>query len=121
MPSRQPAAIRKRTLFGTRYNISSRTKGAMHAISLPDPLYSEAEHAAAASGLSVESFVVEAVRLYLDGGQDNLDHRFTPDVIAALDRAAAQADAGEVLTFEQYDREFQEKRDGWLREHASSK
>jgi len=92
----------------------------MHAVSLPDALYVEAQRVAVASGSSVERIVAEAVKIYLQDDQDNLDKRFTPEVIACLDRAADLADAGLVMTFDQYETQFQLKREAWLREHASS-
>jgi hypothetical protein len=92
----------------------------MRAIQISDSLYVEAQRAAAASGLSIEKFVAEAVRTRLHRGEDDLDHRFTSEVIAALDRAAAQADNGQTITFDQYDAEFKSKREAWLREHANS-
>ena len=92
----------------------------MNAISLPDRLYIEAQRAATASGLSVETFVAQAVSLHLQDDPQNFDHRFTPEVVASLDRAAAQADLGPVMTFEQYELEFQPKRDAWLKERANS-
>ena len=100
--------------------IESSVKKAMHAVSLPDSLYVEAQRVAAASGSSVERIVAEAVKIYLHDDQDNLDQRFTPDVIACLDRAAAQADAGLVMTFDQYEAQFQMKREAWLRVQANS-
>jgi hypothetical protein len=95
-------------------------KEAMHAVSIPDALYVEAQRVAAASGSSVERIVAEAVKVYLHDDVDNLDQRFTPEVIAALDSAAAQADSGMVMTFDQYEARFQLKREAWLKEHADS-
>ena len=92
----------------------------MHAVPRPDSLYIEAQRVATASGSSVELLVAEAVKIYLTDDQDNLDQRFTPEVIASLDRAAAQADAGMVMTFEEYEAQFQLKREAWLTAQASS-
>ena len=43
----------------------------------------------------------------------------TPGVIAALDQVANQANIGKVMTFEEYDKTINPKREPWLREHPN--
>lgn len=60
------------------------------------------------------------MKVYLHDDLNTLVQRFTPEVIASLDRAAAQADAGLVMTFDQHEEQFQLKREAWLIEQADS-
>lgn len=82
--------------------------------------FSERQSFAATSGWSTDMVVGEAPKDYLSNDLDSPDHWFTPDVIESLDRSAAQADPGMVQTFDQYEAQFQLKREAWLKEHVNS-
>jgi len=88
-------------------------------VTIPDPVYAEAQRLAAVHGVSFDMVVAEAVQGYVQDDLSTIERNFTPDVLAALDRAGAEADAGQVMTFEQYERESRMKRDAWLRDRAS--
>ena len=60
------------------------------------------------------------MKVYMCVDQNNLNERFTPEIIACLDRAAAQADSGLVMTFDEYETQFQLKREAWIRDQANS-
>jgi len=91
----------------------------MHAVQLPDALYVEAIRAAAASGLSLEEFVADAVQLHIPD-QENYDHRFTPEVIAHLDRIAADIDAGgKTYTSDGVDQMLFATKEAWLANRQS--
>gem|GEM_PF-2402688 len=85
----------------------------MISVELPESLYTELEHAATRSGVSVVSLIEAAVQHHLREVSD-LSDRFTPEVIACLDEAAHMADEGKVVTFDQHEQAFQEKRAAWI-------
>lgn len=92
----------------------------MHAVPLSDSLFERAQLAAAASGLSLEHFVAEAIQVHLMDDAGELSSRFTPGVISALDRAASQADSGQMMTFGEYQERERSAREQWRRKHADS-
>jgi hypothetical protein len=87
----------------------------MHHIQLDSQLYQEAQRRAAETGFeSVDEYVADVLRHDLEDGE-SLDHLFTPERLAHIDRAAAQIDAGLGLTVEQVNAELSKRRDEWLR------
>jgi len=86
----------------------------MHTISLSDPIYVEAQRAAAASGLSVEAYVEEALRLHI---QDDAPIILTPEQVALITQAEADIDAGKGLTMEQVRAELAANRVAWQAAH----
>ena len=88
----------------------------MHHVQLDSQLYQEAQRRATETGFeSVDEYVADVLRHDLEDGE-NLDHLFTPERLAHIDRAAAQIDAGEGLTAEQVNAELAKRRDEWLRQ-----
>ena len=82
----------------------------MHQVQLSDQLYQEVQRRAAEAGfVNVDDFVADVLRQGFDE-PENLDHLFTPERLAHIDRAAAQIDAGESFTAEQVRDHFQQKR-----------
>ena len=87
----------------------------MRTVEIPEQIYAAASEAAADEGFpSVDEYVtsVMARELLPDG---NLDHLFTPAVIASLDRAAAQLDRGESVTLDKYQSRWPQRREELLR------
>jgi len=82
----------------------------MQSISLPDPLYLEARRAAAASGLTVEAYVQEAVQLHLE---EDAPLRLTPEQIAIIAQAEADMDAGKGMSLEEVKKELAANRRSW--------
>jgi hypothetical protein len=83
----------------------------MHQIQLNDQLYQEAQRRAAEAGFgSVDEYVAEMLQHDLED-TENLDHLFTPERLAHIDRAAAQIDAGLGIPSEQVREHFRQKRD----------
>jgi len=73
----------------------------MHQIQLNDQLYQEAQRRAAEAGFgSVDECVADMLQQDLEE-TENLDHFFTPERLARIDRAAAQIDAGLGIPSEQ--------------------
>lgn len=89
----------------------------MRHIALPDPLYAEAQKAAALQGVSLERFVREAVRLYLKDESAAL--KLAPEQAESLRAAIAEADAGYVLTPSEAEAEHQAMRRDWIKDKAS--
>jgi len=88
----------------------------MHHVQLDSQLYQEAQRRATEAGFeSVDEYVADVLRQDLGDGE-NLDHLFTPERLAHIDRAAAQIDAGLCLTVEQVNAELAKRRDEWLRQ-----
>jgi hypothetical protein len=83
----------------------------MHQIQLNDQLYQEAQRRAAEAGFgSVDEYVADMLQHDLEE-TENLDHFFTPERLAHIDRAAAQIDAGLGIPSEQVREHFRQKRD----------
>ena len=91
----------------------------MHDVPIPDHLYRQATQAAEAHHVTVEAFVAEAVQLLLLDDPENLDHLFTPRVLAAIDKGAEEAREGKSLTMAQVEEQLLAKRKAWLEERAS--
>ena len=95
----------------------------MQQIKLDERLYKEAQRRATEAGFSsVDDYVADVVShdLLADGAGDtpNLDHLFTPERLAHIDKAAAQIKNGQSFTAEQADAELARRRAEWLRKNA---
>ena len=92
----------------------------MHQVQLNDELYKEAERRARDAGFgSVDEFVADRLENDFLDEQENLDHLFTPEVIADLDKISHGIKAGgKTYTMEEVDEHFEKKRQEWLRNHA---
>lgn len=82
----------------------------MHAVHIPAPLYIEAQHVAAASGLSVEAYVQEALQLHLE---QDAPVRLTPEQAAIIATAEADIDAGNLFTADQMREYYTQKKPAW--------
>lgn len=94
----------------------------MH-VQLDERLYKEAQRRAAEAGFeSVDAYVADVVSFDLSdagpGETPNLDHLFTPERLAKIDEAIAEADAGNTFTAEQVREHFKQKRATWARENG---
>ena len=92
----------------------------MHQVQLNDKLYKEAERRAAEAGFpTVDEYVADVVShdLVEDTGGEipNLDHLFTPERLAHIDKAEAEIKAGNFYTADQADAELAKRRAEWLR------
>lgn len=83
----------------------------MRQIQLSDQLYQEAQCRAAEGGFaSIDDYV--AAMLQQDFEEtENLDHLFTPERLAVIDRAASQMDSGQGIPSAQVLEHFWRKRD----------
>lgn len=93
----------------------------MHQIQLSDQVFEQAKRRAAQAGFkSVDEFIAKVV---LEGEAEetvNYDSRFTPKVLAELDRVSAKAKAGgKTYTQEEVDEHFRQKSKAWREPHAS--
>jgi hypothetical protein len=75
----------------------------MHQVQLPDHVYEEAVRRAREAGFdSVDAYVADVLQDDRErpGGTDDLDARFTPEVLESLDETAAAVSRGEFITYE---------------------
>jgi hypothetical protein len=81
----------------------------MCKVEISEQLYKEVAEAARVQRISVEQFVAEAVKVYMEEEPEtpNLDHLFTPEVMAAIDKGAQQAREGKSYTLEEVDQHFE--------------
>lgn len=89
----------------------------MHQIQLNEQLYQQALLRAADAGFgSVDEYVASVLQQELDE-TENLDHFFTPERLAHIDRAAAEIKAGLGFTSQQADAELARLRAEWLNQN----
>ena len=82
----------------------------MHHIQLNDQVYTEAERRAVNSGFtSVDDYVVDLLTNDMFEFDENIDHLFTPERIAHIDRAAAQIATGKSHTASQVHEHFKKR------------
>lgn len=71
----------------------------MRQVQLSDQLYDQAKRRAAAAGFkTVDDFVADVLADELIGDTPDLDHLFTAERLAHIDKAAAQVKAGKTHT-----------------------
>jgi hypothetical protein len=89
---------------------------------LTDEAFLRAEKEAEIGGTSVEQFLADYLRERLTEDQkwENLDSLFTPEVLAEIDEAIAEADSDPTrYTLEEVKQHFAEKSAAWKRSRAS--
>ena len=86
----------------------------MHQVSIPDPLYVEAQRAAEANGVSVERFVREAVQLHLYDEAETSARELTPEQVAIIRQSQADIKAGKGMAIEQAKAERMAHLEEWL-------
>lgn len=88
----------------------------MHQINLDDQLHQYAQRRAAESGCAdAQAYVTLMLQMEQQEGE-NFDHLFTPERLAEIDRAAAQVEAGEGITLDEFDLRLAEFKDQWQRQ-----
>ena len=87
----------------------------MHQIQLSDQVYEQAKRRATETGFaSVDEFITDCVVSGLGEQTDNYDDRFTPEVIADLDRISASIASGaKTFTQNDVDEHFRKKTEAW--------
>ena len=82
----------------------------MPQVQLNDQVYTEAEHQAINAGFtSVDEYIAELVTNDLLESTENLDHLFTPERLAHIDRAAEQIAEGKFHTAAQVREHFKKR------------
>lgn len=94
----------------------------MAQVQLSDEVFKTAQRRAAEGGYpSVEAYITDVLVHDLADDADetpNLDHLFTPDVIAHLDRISADIKAGgKTYTSEEVAEHFRKKSEAWRENH----
>ena len=91
----------------------------MHHIQLNDELFEEAKRRAVAAGFqTVDEYVADFLQHDVYEESEDLDHLFTPERLAHIDRATAQIDAGRGLTPAQVEAELAKSRAQWLKQNG---
>ncbi len=88
----------------------------MQEIRLNDKLYRQAERRALEAGFSsVEAYVADVLDHEFDDSMENIDHLFTPEVIAQLDAISADIKAGgKTYSVAKVNAHFEKEREEWL-------
>ena len=84
----------------------------MHQVQLEltDQLYNQVMRRAAESGFeSIEEYAVGVITDDLADDTENLDHLFTPERLAHIDKAIAQVKAAEFMTSDQVRAHFRKR------------
>jgi len=91
----------------------------MRQVQLNDKLYKEAERRAREAGFtSVDQFVADQLETDFLDEQEDFGSRFTPRVVAHLDRISADMQAGKSVSTEDVDKHLADVRETWLKDHA---
>lgn len=92
----------------------------MHHVQLSDQLYKEAQRRAREAGFAtVDAFVAEQLENDFSEDQENFDDRFTPEMLAHLDRISADMQAGKKVSMEEVDKHLSDVREAWRKDRAS--
>jgi len=94
----------------------------MYQINIASDLFYDVQRRAVESGFAnVDDYVAEVLSRDLRDGTPDLDHYFTPERLALIEKSAAKVDAGQFLTSIQMDEELLQRREAWLRQHPGAK
>jgi hypothetical protein len=92
----------------------------MHHVQLNDKLFKEAERRAREAGFgTVDEFVADQLESDFSDEQENYDDRFTPEVVAQLDRISDDMKVGKTVSTEELDKHLSDVREAWLKNHAT--
>jgi hypothetical protein len=94
---------------------SVQKKRAMRHVSIPEPLYTQAQRVAVASGMSIEAFVLEALQLRIE---EDGPIKLSKDQAEIIARAEAEIDAGNFLTAQQVREHFTQKKAAWTQDSS---
>jgi len=88
----------------------------MYTVPLPDPLYVAAQRVAAASGRSVETYVLEALALKLE---EDAPIQLTSEQVARIANAEVEIDAGNFSTLDEVREYFNKKQSAWTQNNPA--
>ena len=88
-----------------------------HQVQLSAELYRQAEERAKSSGFpSVDAYIADIVAQEMVEDAEDLDHLFTPERLATIDRASVQLESGQSLTLDEVRSHLRTTRNNWLRD-----
>jgi hypothetical protein len=97
---------------------ADKEKAPMQQVQLNDQLYKDVQRRATEAGFStVDEYVADVLSFDLHEGTENLEHLFTPQRLAHIDKAEAEIKSGNFFTAEQADAELAKRRAEWLANH----
>lgn len=90
-------------------------------IQLPEQLFDQAQRRAVEAGFAtLDEYIVDVVSEDLTRETENLDHRFTPTVVAHLNQIQEEIKAGAKTYSEaEMDEHFRERANQWREAHTS--
>jgi hypothetical protein len=88
-------------------------------VQLSEPTYAAIAQAAATSGVSVEAMAAEQLESDFSDGGDAPEGFFTPDILAEIDAARAEAREGKNVTMAEMRLQLAAQRETWLRNHRA--
>ena len=92
----------------------------MAQIELNERIFLVAKQRAASAGFAtVDEYIADFVVHDSDQNSDDLDHLFTPERLAIIDKTRANIAAGSFHTSEQANAELAKHREEWLRKNHS--
>ena len=92
----------------------------MADIHITDQLYARARRVAIARGFStVDEFLEDVIQGECSSEIEYLDHLFTTEVLAELDRRVAELDSGKSVSIKEVEQRIAAKRQQWLSDRAS--
>ena len=91
----------------------------MRQVAISNQAYSKLQQAAAASSMSISAYIEALVADDIHASADDHELMYTPERLALIDSAEAEALAGNVYTPEQVRDIIQQKHDTWLQTHPN--
>jgi len=91
----------------------------MYEIQIPASVYQQAAQAAEAHHVSLADYVTEVLQLHLQDEDAAAAAFFTPQRIAEIREAQAEARTGKNITLEQYQAEAPQRRAEWQAKHPA--
>ena len=91
----------------------------MQQVAISNQAYTKLRQAAAANSMSVGAYIEALISADSDPSADDHEHLLTPERLALIDAAEADALAGNLYTVEQVREFIQPKHDAWLQAHPN--
>jgi hypothetical protein len=92
----------------------------MHQVQLTDEVFEEAQRRARKAGFaSVDEFVADRLATDFSDDPDDFDDRFTPGLLAQLDRISQDMNSGKSVSTDELEQHLADVRAAWLKDHAN--
>ena len=85
----------------------------MHDVAISNNAYAKVQQAAAANSMTIGAYIEVLIN------EDSDEHHFTPERLAVIDAAEAEALDGNIYTEDEIRDFIQQKHDAWLQSHPN--